>query len=1050
MIFPGGTQLNRWSTVLRRVGQVGFLVLALLSGQVLAASAWLSPAVNAGLIGSTHTNQQVALQCPNNKFLVGVRVEDGNGTSPFVQTRGIVSDIDLLCATVNVSTGGGITVTHDTAYIGLNRYSDGDGVQDTATCPAGQVVTRMSGDSYKDSRDFQSDNGWLSNIRFACQALTLDANNRIRATGTFTTRIAGDKEFDSNRTDLFDGPFCGASSNEFVRGVFAYGGGLGWDGVEVKCGTIGSDYGDAPASYGSAGQEINSAVYLGAEADAEAAAQSSSGAGDDAVAASATDAGVDDEDGVASLPAIAANANTYSVTVRVSNRLASATATLAGWIDFNRNGSFDAAEGVTRSVPAGTNAADVTLTWSGVSGLVTNGAGPTYARFRIVNGPLDTSQAATTFANAGGEVEDHAITIVPYVAVSKTTKLASGGPFSVALTNTTPAAATVSTAAADTPTQVDADPGVGGIQNFIVASLGTNVTLSEPGLSSDWVLESIACVNQQGTAIGSLSSGTYTIPAASLTGTSSITCAITNTSRAPVLTLQKALGGAGRVSASDQFSLSGAGAGAPAARITAGSGSAVTSPAYSFRGASGNTYTLDEAMAPGSASALGEYKQAVACTNTGGTTDVSGFKNLPIHVTPVAGDNISCTVTNTPASGVVSGRVFLDNGLGGGIANDGIRNGGEGPQAGVAMRLTNCAGTVHASTLTSNTGGYRFTVPTGVASGAALCVEEQANPASRVSTGASIGSTVSGGAIALPSGTATGVSGTSYTYTRAGTPDRIAFTWNGTGHGSLDFGDVDNSTFAVGGAKTGLPGNTVNYAHTFTAGTGGQVRFSIASQSATPAIGGWTEEIHADPGCTGTLQSGAAQLYPPAGIGATVGVAGQVCIIVRQFIPANAPMGANNKVVVQADFSYTNAAPTLSATYTLEDITTVSAVALELKKEVRNVTQGAAFGVNNQARSGETLEYRITYTNNGPAPISGMSVNDTTPAYTSFVSASAGTTPTTLTACVKNTPANALPAPAVACANAQPAGGTGPIDWRFTGSIAPGGTGFVLFQVKVD
>ena len=1029
--------------------RAGFLLLALLSGQVFAASAWLSPAVDAGLIGSTHTNQRVTLQCPNNKFLVGVRVEEGKGTSPFPQTRGIVADIDLLCATVQVSTGGAITVTHDAGYIGLSRYGDGDGVQDTATCPAGQVVTRMAGDSYSDTRDSQSANGWLSNLHLSCQALTLDASNRIRATGTVTTRIAGEKEVDSHRTDLFDGPFCGASSNEFVRGVFAYGGGLGWDGVEVKCGTIGSDHGDAPASYGSAGQEINSAVYLGAEADTEAAAQSSaSAAGDDAVAASATDASVDDEDGVAPLPAIAANANTYSVTVRASNRLASATATLAGWIDFNRNGSFDAAEGVTRSVPAGTNAADLTLTWSGVSGLVTNGAGPTYARFRIVNGSLDASQAAATFADAGGEAEDHAVTIVPYVAVSKTTKLASGGPFSVALTNTTPATATVSTAAADTPTQVDADPGVGGIQNFVVASLGSNVTLNEPGLSSDWVLESIACVNQQGTAIGSLSSGTYTIPAASLTGTASITCAIANTSRAPVLTLQKALGGAGRISASDQFSLSGTGAGAPAARITAGSGSAVTSPAYSFRGASGNTYTLDEAMAPGSASALGEYKQAVACTNIGGTTDVSGFTSLPIRVTPVAGDNISCTVINTPASGVVSGRVFLDNGAGGGTANDGIRNGGEGPQVGVAMRLTNCAGAVHASTLTSDAGGYSFTVPTGVASGAALCVEEQANPATRVSTGASISSTATG--TALPSGTATGVSGTSYTYTRAGTPERIAFTWNGIGHSSLDFGDVENSTFAVGGAKTGLPGNTVNYAHTFTAGTGGQVRFSIPSQSATPAIGGWTEEIHADPGCTGALQSGAAQLYPPAGTGTVVAFAGQVCIIVRQFIPANAPMGANNKVVVQADFSYANAAPALSATYTLEDITTVSAVALELKKEVRNVTQGAAFGVNNQAKSGETLEYRITYTNNGPAPISGMTVNDTTPAYTSFVSASAGTTPATLTACVKNTPANALPAPAVACANAQLAGGTGPIDWKFTGSIAPGGTGFVLFQVKVD
>ena len=89
----------------------------------------------------------------------------------------------------------------------------------------------------------------------------------------------------------------------------------------------------------------------------------------------------------------------------------------------------------------------------------------------------------------------------------------------------------------------------------------------------------------------------------------------------------------------------------------------------------------------------------------------------------------------------------------------------------------------------------------------------------------------------------------------------------------------------------------------------------------------------------------------------------------------------------------------------------------------------------------ETLEYRITYTNNSDAPVRSMTVNDTTPSYTSFVSATAESTPATLTACMKSTPANALPAPAGACTDAQPVGGTGPIDWKFAGFVAPGGTG---------
>lgn len=438
---------------------------------------------------------------------------------------------------------------------------------------------------------------------------------------------------------------------------------------------------------------------------------------------------------------------------------------------------------------------------------------------------------------------------------------------------------------------------------------------------------------------------------------------------------------------------------------------------------------------------------SASCTGlTGGATAsidlVAGTVTLP--AAGLANDAVVvCTFTNSAGAATVSGRVFLDNGTGGGTANDGVPNGSEAPLSGVTVRLTNCAATVHASTLTDAAGNYSLAVPAGTAAGASLCVEET-NPGTRVSTGASVGS------VALPSGTATSAIGGTYTYTRAAAPDRIAFAWNGTGHSNLNFGDVDNSSFATDGAKTAQPGSTVTYAHTFTAGTAGQVSFAIVADMATPAVTGWTTKIFADPACTGSLQAGAAQLYPPSAAGTPVAFAGKVCVIVQTFVPATAPQGANDRVTVQASFDYTNASPSLGGTFVLNDVTTVSNVALDLKKEVRNVTQGGAFGINNQAKSGETVEYRITYTNNGDAPIRSMTVNDATPGYTSFVGATTGATPATLTACAKNTPANALPAVAVPCASAQPVGGTGPIEWRFTGSVDPGGTGTVLFQVKVD
>ncbi len=134
----------------------------------------------------------------------------------------------------------------------------------------------------------------------------------------------------------------------------------------------------------------------------------------------------------------------------------------------------------------------------------------------------------------------------------------------------------------------------------------------------------------------------------------------------------------------------------------------------------------------------------------------------------------------------------------------------------------------------------------------------------------------------------------------------------------------------------------------------------------------------------------------------------------------------------------------------MNDTTTVSSTALELKKEVRNLTKNGDFGLNNEARSGEVLEYRITYTNNGATPISGLTMNDTTPVYTSFAGSLEDTTPATLTGCTKHTPANPLPAPAVACATAQAAGGTGGMNWKFNGQLAPGGTGAVRFKVTVN
>ena len=484
-------------------------------------------------------------------------------------------------------------------------------------------------------------------------------------------------------------------------------------------------------------------------------------------------------------------------------------------------------------------------------------------------------------------------------------------------------------------------------------------------------------------------------------------------------------------------------------------GSAAFTDTYPFR-------LVNAASPAGTTTCAGGTVTATAggssLTLSGGTLPASGSCTVTVQVTSstagsyanslgsgavasASGSNAAAASATLIVSGrFVTGNVFFDNGAGGGTANDGIRNGTEAPQSGIAITLGNCSGTIHSRSITDGSGNYSLTVPTGTASGAPLCVA-QTNPGARISTGASIGST------ALPNSIATAVSGTSYTYTRAGIPDTIAFAFNGTGHIALNFGDVDPNTFAVDGVKTGIAGNTVSYPHTFTAQSSGSVSFDIASAVASPVLSVWDRKIFADPGCKATQQAGTTLLFPPST--ATVVTAGQVvCIIVQEFIPANAMNGYTNTVKVRASFSYANANPALAlATLTVTETTSVGAGAGELTMEVRNFTRSGAFAVNNKARSGEVLEYRLAYTNNGVSPIKDIVMNDAVPNHTTFVSAAAGTSPVAMSNCMKTTPASALP---VACASAQAAGGTGPVSWHFDGTLNPGATGTVLFQVKVN
>src|SRR5204863_161081 len=92
---------------------------------------------------------------------------------------------------------------------------------------------------------------------------------------------------------------------------------------------------------------------------------------------------------------------------------------VAGWIDFNRNGTFDASE---RSTTAACSGGQANLSWTVPT---TVSAGISYVRLRYATNATQIQQP--TGVADDGEVEDHRITITaPALKVVKSNN-ASGG-----------------------------------------------------------------------------------------------------------------------------------------------------------------------------------------------------------------------------------------------------------------------------------------------------------------------------------------------------------------------------------------------------------------------------------------------------------------------------------------------------------------------------------------------------------------------------------------------------------------------------------------------
>jgi len=120
-----------------------------------------------------------------------------------------------------------------------------------------------------------------------------------------------------------------------------------------------------------------------------------------------TDASGDaDEDGITTVTTMVSDGNAYNHVqdVTVLNNTG-ATAYLAGWLDYNANGIFDASEGVVVSVPSSASPQNVSLGWTGIT--VAIGTPNTFLRVRLSSSALTTNNATGWFSD--GETEDYPV-----------------------------------------------------------------------------------------------------------------------------------------------------------------------------------------------------------------------------------------------------------------------------------------------------------------------------------------------------------------------------------------------------------------------------------------------------------------------------------------------------------------------------------------------------------------------------------------------------------------------------------------------------------------
>ena len=331
----------------------------------------------------------------------------------------VTADQSPVTGTINTAVSKAISgLSNNTTYyfrvVGTNATGTTNGADNTFTTGAPTVTTdavsAITATTASSGGNVTADGGASVTARGACWSTSANPTTADNTTADGT----GMGAFTSSITGLSPG------TTYHIRAYATNSAGTSY-GSDESFTTLSFDFGDAPDPLiATAGQYptllvnngprhvITSDLYLGASVDIDLDGQQNlTATGDD------TD-GTDDEDGVNPIQLVLFKGIAPNINVILKNTTGN-PATLSGWIDYDRNGIFDATERAQTAVPNGATSA--TLTFPAVP---LRAPASSYARFRIATNAAQV--AVPTGAASDGEVEDYPVAIggVQVVLISPT------------------------------------------------------------------------------------------------------------------------------------------------------------------------------------------------------------------------------------------------------------------------------------------------------------------------------------------------------------------------------------------------------------------------------------------------------------------------------------------------------------------------------------------------------------------------------------------------------------------------------------------------------